>query len=55
MKVLITACHGRTGTTILQDIITKKSGIINYGEGIDIHNGETGFNNSVEKIRQAEN
>ena len=41
MKVLITACHGRTGTTILQDIITKKSGIINYGEGIDIHNGET--------------
>ena len=55
MKVLITACHGRTGTTILQDIITKKSGIINYGEGIDIYNGERGFNNSIEKFRQAEN
>lgn len=55
MKVLITACHGRTGTTILQDIITRKSGIINHGEGIDIHNGERGFNNSIEKFRQAEN
>ena len=55
MKVLITACHGRTGTTILQDIITRKSGIINHGEGIDIYNGERGFNNSIEKFRQAEN
>jgi len=52
MKVLITTSEGRTGTTMLQDLVSIKLGIKNVGEAIITSSNEIEYRKSISLLEK---